>query len=150
MWRSQFRIRNLTLGNNLNNIIVLLHFSKDTKVRTKRWKIYEDSEIFRVEASWKDDRYTISSPMLIAMSHWLFDTITSENSSTQEEAIKWKQDRAKYGDLYLKNEYWLCFGKAEYAEVSLADQTWYIRYENSTISFPINVNVETSTTHSQA
>ena len=138
MWNSEVRLHALN-----RHCILSIKFESNTKVETKRWKICTDSEIFRVSATFDNEKYIIVSPMLVAMSYWLFDNIAHENANTKEDEIKWRDDRAKYGDLYLNNEYWLCFGNARRAELTQVDQDWFLKYENSTISFLVTVvNVE--------
>ena len=134
MWSSELQFRALN-----PSCILSLKFVMDTKVKTKRWKICMDSETFRVGATIDNGKYTIVSPMLVAMSHWLFDNIAHEDARTTEDEMKWRQARKDFGDLFLRNEYWLCFENAKYAELTQIGQDWFLRYENSLLSFPVNI-----------
>ena len=75
------------------------------------------------------------------MAIWIENNIAHESCETNEDVITWRENRAKLGETFLKNERNLYFGKQNFARIYEINDVYYIQFEGSQLSFQIQLHL---------
>ena len=146
-WKSEINIKYLS-SSSKNSMNIEIKFVKGSRIKTKRWVVYKDSDIFKIECRLETDGYVTTSPMLYSISHWLFDNTVKDDpelrNMSQSEFNEWKKMyREKWGDTYIKNERSLWFGdvmpgREGIATIYRESDVWFLRFDNG-LSFEVTI-----------
>ena len=75
---------------------------------------------------------------------FLKDNIVHQDCTTEDDVQEWRRSNAKYGPTYLKNEESLNFGRKDHARFFNVDDSWYLNFDASDISYSCIINTTSS------
>lgn len=134
-WKVEYKLINLASSSE-EAIVLQIKFLKDARIKTKKWKIWRDSPNFSVNVIKKSDsEYESVSYVLQHIALFLKDNIVHQDCMTEEDVESWRRKNARLGDLFLKNEQDLNFGKRDHARFFYSDDSWFLNFYGSTISY---------------